>query len=89
MIGARIRQDGLMQSVSWDSPSFTVGMVPGMTITQIDGEPFSFDALRRAIQATSPAPIRLTVISEAGGAGELSPDYRAGLRFPYSAGNGY
>jgi predicted metalloprotease with PDZ domain len=82
-IGARIRQNGVVQSVSWDSSAFNAGMVPGMRITAIDGETFSFDTLRRCIQDTSPGRIRLTVVSEAGEVEEISLDYRAGLRFPH------
>jgi predicted metalloprotease with PDZ domain len=82
-IGARIRQNGVVQNVSWNSSAFEAGMVPGMRITAIDGEAFSFDALRTRIQAASPTRIRLSVISEAGEAVEVSFDYRAGLRFPH------
>ena len=90
-IGARIRQNGVIQSVSWDSLAFEAGVVPGMTITAINGETFSFEALRRRIQITeaSPAPIRLTVMSDAGEVAEVSFDYRAGLRFPHLEGNGH
>lgn len=88
-IGARIRQDGLVQSVSWDSPAFRAGIIPGMKITAIDNEAFGFDALRRHIQATSDTPIRLTVTSEAGEVEEVSLDYRAGLRFPHLERNGH
>jgi predicted metalloprotease with PDZ domain len=87
-IGARIRQNGVVQSVSWNSCAFDAGVVPGMRITAIDGETFSFDALRRRIQATLPSRIRLTVIGEVGEAEEVSFDYRAGLRFPHLEGNG-
>lgn len=87
-IGARIGQNGVVQSVSWDSSAFEAGMVPGMKITAIDGEAFSFDALRRRIQATSPARVRLTVVSEAGEVEEISFDCRTGLRFPHLEGNG-
>jgi len=86
-IGARIRQNGVVQSVSWDSSAFEAGMVPGMRITAIEGETFSFDALRRRVQAISRARIRLTVVSEAGEVEEVSFDYRAGLRFPHLEGN--
>jgi len=87
-IGARIRQNGVVQSVSWDSTAFESGMVPGMRITAIDGKAFSFDALRRRIQATFPARIRLTVLSETGEVDEVSFEYSSGLRFPHLEWNG-
>jgi predicted metalloprotease with PDZ domain len=82
-IGARIRQDGAVQSVSWDGPAFNAGMVPGMRVTKVDGEGFSVDLLRRRIAAASPAPIRLTVLNEGEEAGEISVDDQDGLRFPH------
>lgn len=81
-IGARIRQNGAVQSVSWDGPAFNAGMVPGMRVTKVDGEAFSVDLLRRRIQTASPAPIRLTVLNEEGAA-EISVDDPDGLRFPH------
>lgn len=88
-IGARIGQNGAVQSVSWDSSAFEAGMIPGMRITAIDGEMFSFDALRRRLQSNSPARIRLTVMSEAREVQEISLAYHAGLRFPHLEGNGH
>jgi predicted metalloprotease with PDZ domain len=87
-IGARIRQNGVVESVSWDSPAFQAGILPGMKITAIDGETFGFDPLRIRMEASSPVRIRLTVTSEARGVEEVSIDYRAGLRFPHLEGNG-
>jgi predicted metalloprotease with PDZ domain len=88
-IGARIRQNGVVQDVSWNGSAFEAGVVPGTKITAIDGEGFSFDALRRRIEANSTARIRLTVKNEAGEVEEISFDYRAGLRFPHLEGNGH
>lgn len=81
-IGARIRQNGVVQNVSWDSLAFNAGLAPGMKITAINGEAFSVTALRQHLQDASAAPIRLTVLSE-GEVEELSLDSRAGLRFPH------
>lgn len=82
-IGARIRQNGAVQNVSWDGPAFNAGMVPGMKVTKVDGEAFSVEVLRRRIQAASPAPIRLTVLNGGEEAGEISIDDQDGLRFPH------
>jgi hypothetical protein len=60
-----------------------------MKITAIDGEAFSFDGLRKCIQAASPTQIRLTVISEEGDVEEISLDNDARLRFPHLEGNGH
>ena len=88
-IGARIGQNGVVQDVSWNSSAFDAGVVPGTRITAIDGEAFSFDALRKSIEATSTARIRLTVINESGEAEEVSFGHRDGLRFPHLEGRGY
>jgi len=81
-IGARVLQNGVLQSVSWDGPAFKAGMVPGMKINAVDGKAFSLDALCQRIQAALPSHIRLTVLNEAGEVEELDINYRAGLRFP-------
>jgi len=81
-IGARVYQNGVLQSVSWDGPAFNAGMVPGMKISAVDGKAFSLDTLRQRIQAALPSHIRLTVLNEAGEVEELDIDYSAGLRFP-------
>jgi predicted metalloprotease with PDZ domain len=88
-IGARIRENGVVQSVAWGSSAFDAGLIPGMKITAIDGETFSLDTLRNRIQATAPVRIRLTVAGEEDGVKEVSFDYRAGLRFPHFNGSGY
>lgn len=87
-IGTRIRQNGMVQSVSWESPAFEAGMVPGMRITAIGDKPFSLDAFRRCIQATSPVPIRLTVGSDTEDVGEVIVYHHGGLRFPHLEENG-
>lgn len=81
-IGARILQNGAVQSVSWNGPAFNAGMVPGMRVTRVDGQAFSVDLLRRRIEAASPAPIRLTVLNEEEAA-EISIADPQGLRFPH------
>ena len=88
-IGARIRQNGVVQDVFWNSATFEAGMVPGMKIAAVDGESFTFGTLRRRLQAASPARIRLTVISEAGEVEQVNFDYVTGFRFPHLEGNGH
>jgi predicted metalloprotease with PDZ domain len=81
-IGARVLQNGMLQSVSWDGPAFKAGIVPGMKIAAVDGKAFRLDTLRQRIQAALPRPIMLSVSNEAGEIEELDIAYRAGLRFP-------
>lgn len=81
-IGARIRPNGIVQSVSWDGPAFEAGMVPGMRITAIGNEPFSLDLLRRRIQADPPVPVRMTVGSDSGDVA-VTVEHHGGLRFPH------
>lgn len=82
-IGARIRSNGVVQSVSWHGVAFEAGMTPGMTIITVDGEPFSFAALRKRLQSDSPAGIRLTARTEGQQIEEISLNYSGGLRFPH------
>ncbi len=43
-IGARVLQNGVLQSVSWDGPAFKAGMVPGIKIKAAD----SADCIKRS-----------------------------------------
>jgi len=80
-IGAVIDDDGRVASVAWNGPAFRAGMAPGMRVTKVAGEPFSLDALRRAVAKTPEAPLILDV-----GGGlrrqRLDIGYRGGLRYP-------
>lgn len=80
-IGARIRENGLVQGVSWNSAAYQSGLAPGMKITAIDGESFSFAALRKRLQNTSAEHLRLTILNE-GEVEQIGLNYSAGLRFP-------
>jgi predicted metalloprotease with PDZ domain len=81
-IGARIRHNGVVQDVSWDSSAFKAGLAPGMKITAINGETFSVATLRKRLQDASAGHIRLTVLRE-GEVEELPLDSSTGLRFPH------
>lgn len=82
-VGARIRQNGIVQSVAWESCAYKAGMVPGIKITAIDSKEFSFGAFRARIQAATPELIRLIVTTEDGESETVSLDYRSGLRYPH------
>ncbi|MDE3201508.1 MAG: M61 family peptidase, partial [Acidobacteriota bacterium] len=49
-IGARVRPNGVLQSVSWDGIAFKASLVPGMKIVAMNGEAFTIAALRRRLQ---------------------------------------
>lgn len=61
--GLSVKTDGTIDDVVWGSAAFEAGLVPGSTLTQIDGEPFSGDRLRDAVTgaASSTAPVVLRV----------------------------
>ena len=58
-------------------------LMPGMKVTNVGSEAFSIDLLRRLVQAASPAPIRLTFLTEGDEAEKISIDDQDGLRFPH------
>jgi predicted metalloprotease with PDZ domain len=82
-IGARIRSNGVVQSVAWHGVAFEAGLTPGMTIVTIDSQPFSLAVLRKSLQSASPAGIRLTAKTEGQEIEEISLKYSGGLRFPH------
>jgi predicted metalloprotease with PDZ domain len=82
--GLSVKTDGTIDDVVWGSAAFEAGLVPGSTLTQIDGQPFSGDRLRDAVTgaASSTAPVVLSI----GGPADVRRvdlPYHGGLRYPH------
>jgi predicted metalloprotease with PDZ domain len=62
-LGITVISDGTVSDVTWDSPAFRNSVVPGMRLLAVNGNVYSPDRLRHAIQnaETDTAPIRLLV----------------------------
>jgi predicted metalloprotease with PDZ domain len=83
-MGLTVDTDGAIVDVLYGGPSYKAGIAPGMKITAVNGNQFSTDRLKEAIDAakTTTAPIQLIV---ANGAHYqiYAVDYHGGLRYPH------
>lgn len=83
-LGLWLLEDGLVADVTYGGPSYKAGMAPGMKITAVNGQQYSPEMLKDAIDAakTTKEPIRLIVANGS----EVEPhlvDYHGGLRYPH------
>ncbi|HEU0276517.1 MAG TPA: peptidase M61 [Rhodanobacteraceae bacterium] len=83
-IGLTLTKDGGINDVRWDGPAFKAGIGSGGTVTAVDGQAYSADALKAAIAAAkdSRAPIEL-LIKYLGDYRTVAVDYHGGLRYPH------
>lgn len=82
-LGLIVNNDGTISEVIWDSPAFTAKVVPGAQILAVDGETWSVDRIRQALDraAGSSEPIRL-MIKRADAVSTVELDYHGGQRYP-------
>jgi predicted metalloprotease with PDZ domain len=81
-IGAQIRPNGNVRSVTWNGPAFTAGLSPDIHVVAVNGQPFSSAVLLSAIADSLSIPLRLTLQD-----GETHRDvivpYAGSLRYPH------
>ncbi len=80
-LGLKVREDGIVRSVSWDSPAFKAGLAPRSRILAVHGAPFSPQQLEQAVLAAANKPVRLTVEQD-GQRDTRAIPYRGSLRYP-------
>lgn len=75
---------GTLLGVGWDSPAFKAGLTEGMRIIAVNGDAYSADTLKQAINfaARDPAPIEL-IVRNGDRYAVKRLDYHAGLRYPH------
>ncbi|HXW61711.1 MAG TPA: hypothetical protein VEJ45_03870 [Candidatus Acidoferrales bacterium] len=83
-IGLRLADDGTVEDVIYDGPSYKAGLGPGMKITAVNGTQFSTDAMKHAIEAAKDTTTPIQLIVANGPAVEMyAVDYHDGLRYPH------
>ena len=85
-IGLTLAGDGRVRDVRWGGPAFDAGMVPGMSVTAINGRSYSADALKDAIRhaARDPdAPPITLLLKYESVFSSVHIDYHGGLRYPH------
>lgn len=78
-IGLIATDEGLINEVLYDGPSFKAGLGPGMKITEVGGKPFTLEALKSAVAGSGTSPVQLTVANGP----QVQPyslDYKGGLK---------
>ena len=83
-IGLTLNEDGTVLDVLYGGPAYKAGIGPGMKITAVNGQQYSPDTLKEAIDdaASDSSPIRLIVANGA----EVDAhqiDYHGGPRYPH------
>ncbi len=83
-LGLRTNAEGALIDVLFQSPAFTAGLGPGMSIVAVDGRQFSPAVLTSAIADTksNTTPMEL-IVENTGYYKVLHVDYHGGLRYPH------
>jgi predicted metalloprotease with PDZ domain len=83
-LGLWLLEDGSILDVVYGGPSYKAGMAPGMRVTAVNGQQYSPEMLKEAIDAakTTKEPIRLIVANGSEVETHLV-DYHGGLRYPH------
>ena len=83
-IGLRLSDDGTIEDVMYDGPSYAAGMGPGMKITAVNGKQFSADTMKEAVEAAKTEATLIQLIVANGPAVQTyAIDYHGGLRYPH------
>lgn len=81
-IGAQLRPNGDVRSITWNGPTFRAGLSPDIHVVAVNGQPFSSAVLLSAIADSASTPLRLTLQD-----GETHRDvivpYAGPLRYPH------
>jgi len=81
-IGLIASDEGTIDEVLYEGPSYAAGLGPGMKITQVGGKPFTPVALRDAVAASPTSPVQITVAN--GNEVETrSIDYHGGMKYSH------
>ena len=81
-IGLIASDEGTIDEVLYEGPSYAAGLGPGMKITQVGGKPFTPVALRDAVAASATSPVQITVAN--GNEVETrSIDYHGGMKYSH------
>ena len=83
-IGLRLTDDGTIEDVIYDSPSYKAGMGPGMKVTAVNGKQFSMETLKNAVEGAkgTTSSIQL-IVANAPAVQTYNVDYHGGLRYPH------
>lgn len=81
-IGLTVDAKGLVRSLAWEGPAFRAGISVGTHIVQVNGQAFSPENLKAAVEASTQKPIRLAIEAE-GETFTVELPYKGLLRYPH------
>jgi len=83
-LGLTIREDGTVSDVIHGAPAYDAGVGPGMKIIAVEGQQFSVEAVRNAVEAAknSSAPVHL-IVANGAQYQTFAIDYHGGLQYPH------
>ena len=84
-IGLTMGKQGRINDVRWNGPAFKAGASTGASIVAVNGQDYSDDVMKQAIEAAakdSKSPIQL-LLKYQGGYRTVAVDYHGGLQYPH------
>jgi predicted metalloprotease with PDZ domain len=83
-VGLILEDDGTVDDVIYDGPSYKAGLGPGMKVTAVNGKQFSPDEMKEAITVAkgSTVPIQL-IVANGAEVRTMNVDYHGGLQNPH------
>ena len=82
-IGLTVGDDAVVTQVMWHGPAFAAGLTVGTTIVAIDGEPYSGEALKRAVTAAKTGTPLELIVRSADRFRVVRIAWTGGLRYPH------
>ena len=82
-IGLTVGDDAVVTQVMWHGPAFGAGLTVGTTIVAIDGEPYSGEALKRAVTAAKTGTPLELIVRSADRFRVVRIAWTGGLRYPH------
>src|SRR5205807_5932230 len=84
-LGLRMAGDGVIDDVVMGMPGDKAGLIPGMQITTVNGQKYSGDVLKQAIQARGSLHLGITYLGESL---TKDVDYHGGEMIPHLVKDG-
>lgn len=81
-IGAQLRPNGSVRSVTWNGPAFRAGLSPGIQVVAVNGQPFSSAVLLSAVADSTSTPLRL-MLQDGDTHRDITVPYAGPLRYPH------
>jgi len=81
-LGLRVREDGRVSSVAWNSPASRAGILPGARIKTVDGRTFTPTGLAKATDQSGTTPVTLGICLD-DVMRMVTLSYRGTLRYPH------